>query len=166
MWMIFAAMAVLFVAWTVAAAVLRRRSFSVQSRWKLVNVIVLVMALLAVVAGTLLSREGRERCIIWQLGSMFRMYGVSSEAWRLLIMNCLLFFPLGLALPNVLPHGMPPVWRVLLTTIVCFLISSALEQLQYHFSLGVTELDDIVCNTAGGFAAALHTLAWGKREKR
>ena len=88
MWMIFAAMAVLFVAWTVAAAVLRRRSFSVQSRWKLVNVIVLVMALLAVVAGTLLSREGRERCIIWQLGSMFRMYGVSSEAWRLLIMNC------------------------------------------------------------------------------
>ena len=165
LWMIFAAMAVLFIGWAAAAAILRRQSFTARSRWRLVNVIVLLAALLIIIFGTLLAREGRERCIIWQLGSMFRTYGVSEEAWRLLIMNCLLFFPLGLALPNVLPHGMPPAWRIVLTMIVCFLLSSVLEQLQHHFSLGVTELDDIVCNTLGGFAASLHTIAWGRREK-
>ena len=165
MWMIFAAMAVLFIGWSVAAAILRRQSFSSRSRWKWLNLIVLLAAVLIIVCGTLLAREGRDRCIIWQLGNMFRTYGVSSEAWRLLIMNCLLFFPLGLAVPNVLPHGMPPVWRVVLTLVISFLLSSALEQMQYHFSLGVTELDDIVCNSLGGFVASLHTIAFGKREK-
>ncbi|MBR6952088.1 MAG: VanZ family protein [Oscillospiraceae bacterium] len=166
MWMIYAVMAVLFVGWTAAAAILRRQSFGARHRWKLFNAVVLLAALAVIVCGTLLTREGRERTIIWQLGSMFRTYGVSNEAWRLLIMNCLLFFPLGLALPNVLPHGMPPAWRVVLTLVISFLLSSALEQMQYHFSLGVTELDDIVCNTVGGFVASLHTLAYGKREKR
>ena len=166
MWMIYTAMAVLFVGWTVAAAILRRQSFTVRRRWKLFNVIVLIVALAIIACGTLLTREGRERTIIWQLGSMFRTYGTSNEAWRLLVMNCLLFFPFGLALPNVLPHGMPPAWRVVLTLIISFLLSSALEQMQYHFSLGVTELDDIVCNTLGGFVASLHTFAWGQKEKR
>ena len=164
LWMIFAAMAVLFVGWTVAAAVMRRQSFSARRRWKLFNTIVLLAALIVIACGTLLTREGRGHTVIWQLGSMFRTYGASEEAWRLLIMNCLLFFPFGLALPNVLPHGTPPVWRVILTLVIGFLLSSALEQLQYHWSLGVTELDDIVCNTLGAFAAALHTLAYGKKE--
>ena len=164
LWMIFTVMAVLFAGWAIASAVLRRCSFSARRRWRLVNVILLLAALLIIICCTLLVREGRERCILWQLGSMFRTYGVSTEAWRLLIMNCLLFFPLGLALPNVLPHGMPPAWRILLTLVISFLLSSTLEQLQYHFSLGVTELDDIVCNSAGGFVSSLHTLAYGRRK--
>ena len=164
MWMIYTVMAVLFVGWTVAAAVLRRQSFSARRRWKLFNLFVLLAALAVIACGTLLTREGREHVIIWRLGNMFRSYGASNEAWRLLVMNCLLFFPFGLALPNVLPHGMPPAWRVVLTLVIGFLLSSAMEQLQYHYSLGVTELDDIVCNTVGGFVASLPTLAYGKKE--
>ena len=166
MWMIYTAMAALFLIWTIAAAVMRNRSYSVKNKWILFNLIVLVAALLVIAYGTLLTRNEGSRRIIWQIGSMFRTYGVSNEAWRLLVMNCLLFFPFGLALPNLLPQSIPPLWRSILALIVAFLLSSALEQMQYHYALGVTELDDILCNTLGGFVASLHTFAYGHRRRQ
>ena len=59
-----------------------------------------------------------------------------------------------------MPLGGYLVWRfrrcgVWLTTAAGFLLSLAIETSQYVFGVGVTELDDLVLNTAGTFLGAV-----------
>lgn len=162
LWQVYYTAAALFFLWTLFSAFVRHQDTAAK-KWQHLNGFVLIFAFLGITYGTLLAREEGQRQIIWQLGHMYRTWGASSEALRLLVMNALLFFPFGLALPCVLSRRLPPLIRIILTMVSAFLLSSLLEQLQYHYALGVTELDDIVCNTAGAFLASLHTLAFGRQ---
>ena len=53
----------------------------------------------------------------------------------------------------------------MLTIVVGFMFSVAIEALQYFFALGMAEADDVICNTVGtalGSCAYLLTLLWQK----
>jgi len=163
MWQIYAAMAVLFFLWAIASCY-AAKSPKAKKVWQYLNLALTAVALAAIAGATVLSREGTEVSINWQPFHMFFEYGGSNEAWRLLIMNGFLFFPLGLALPNLFAGRRPIILRILFTVLVCFLLSAVLEQLQYHFSLGVTEIDDIIWNTFGGTVASLHIIFSGGRK--
>lgn len=68
------------------------------------------------------------------------------EFYRTLLMNVFLFFPLGLTLPFGLSARKRPVLQALLLGI---LLSVCIEALQYAFSLGWAETDDVIMNALG-----------------
>ena len=85
------------------------------------------------------------------------------EMYRSMLMNVFLFEPLGLMLPFVIKGS--TVKRILLTIVIGFALSVAIEASQYFFALGMAEADDVICNTVGaalGACAYFLTLLWRK----
>lgn len=72
-----------------------------------------------------------------------------NHLWHFIVLNILLFIPLGFLLRSITDS-----WK----TIVCgFLLSVLIELTQYWFSLGSCELDDVLNNTLG---CGLGILLW------
>ena len=76
----------------------------------------------------------------------FREAREQPELYRSMLMNVLLFFPIGLSLPFVLGK-----WKlsVPVTVVLACLSSAGIEYLQYRYSLGRCEVDDVIMNTLG-----------------
>lgn len=95
--------------------------------------------------------------------SSFQRAVEQPEMYRSMLMNVFLFEPLGLMLPFVIKGS--TVKRILLTIVIGFALSVAIEASQYFFALGMAEADDVICNTVGaalGACAYLLTLLWRK----
>ena len=60
--------------------------------------------------------------------------------------NCLWFIPLGVLLPAIYKGYRGYFWRVVFIGMV---VSSTIEILQYVLCTGVTDIDDVICNTIG-----------------
>ena len=78
-------------------------------------------------------------------------------------MNVFLFVPLGLSLPFV--YSGTTRKRVLFTVLTGLLLSVTIEAIQYFVHFGMTETDNVICNTLGtvfGSCAYLLTLLWEK----
>ena len=88
------------------------------------------------------------------------------ELYRAMLMNVFLFFPLGLTLSNALPQKWSRWRRVALTTLLGCALSIGIEYAQYRFSLGMTETDDVICNTLGAFLGACSLLIAYAVERR
>lgn len=73
-------------------------------------------------------------------------FGGGAQAWQQLLLNILMFVPLGMALPFV--HRFFRRWYGALFTL--FLGSLLIETIQFVFQLGVFEVDDLLNNTLGG----------------
>ncbi len=71
----------------------------------------------------------------------------NDEVPRTMFMNFLLFMPLGMSLPFVLPQKIKH--RVLFTIITGIVLSLAAEIIQYIFRFGRCETDDLLMNTLG-----------------
>lgn len=82
----------------------------------------------------------------------------STERYRSLVANILLFIPFGLTLPFCIRRY--PVRR---TILAAFGFSVLIELSQYVFALGLCETDDVIFNTLG---AAFGTLAFVCSRKR
>ena len=86
-----------------------------------------------------------------------------------MLMNVFLFFPLGMACANAFPDKMKVWHRVILTVVIGFALSTAVEYIQYRFSLGMAETDDVICNTLGAFVGSLSVILadfLGKHKKK
>lgn len=64
-----------------------------------------------------------------------------------IFLNILLFVPLGFLLPIILER-FRSLW---LTTVTGFVFSTGIETMQYITGRGLTEVDDVINNTAGAF---------------
>lgn len=87
------------------------------------------------------------------------------EFYRTLLMNVFLFFPLGLTLTFGLEGRRRPVLAALGLGV---LLSVCIEALQYVFSLGWAETDDVIMNALGvliGGAAYGIAKRWERRRK-
>ena len=71
----------------------------------------------------------------------------NSELYRSMFMNLLLFMPLGLCMPFALPKKVKI--KGLLTIGAGMVLSIAIEAIQFFFSLGRCETDDVIMNTTG-----------------
>ena len=67
-------------------------------------------------------------------------------------MNSNLFSPFGLTLPYILPDQIRR--KVLFTVLAGMLVSVSVEAVQFLFTIGNTELDDVLMNTLGAFLGA------------
>ena len=76
------------------------------------------------------------------------------EIIRSLLLNILLFCPFGAALVNLLPRRKPVVSRIITACMLGMILSILIEWMQFHFSLGSAEADDVICNTLGTLIGA------------
>ena len=73
-------------------------------------------------------------------------FGFSENAWQQLILNIVMFVPLGMIIPLLKPRFQNIVWALG----IVFASTLFIEGIQYVFHLGVFEYDDLFNNTLGG----------------
>lgn len=127
--------------------------------WKAVNAALLVILLLAILYYTLLRRtpEAEKQLALKPFASL-EAARLVDEIYRSLTMNILLFFPIGLFLPQLLPGKWKP-WQKMLVTVAAGLVFSAgIETIQYLYKLGDAETDDTITNVIGTALGSVHIL--------
>ena len=87
--------------------------------------------------------------------SAFAEAKIQPELYRSMLMNVLLFEPIGLSLPHLLPKKIHPVRAAIA---FAMLLSIGIEISQFRFGLGRCEVDDVIMNTLG---AVIGTAAYG-----
>ena len=124
-----------------------------KKQWRLLNFIAFAGTVAAIFYMTVFTRGESPGEPVLALFQSFQAAKIQPEIYRSMLMNVFLFVPLGLTLPFVLGKGrMPEVFTVLLA----FAFSAVIEYLQYRYSLGWCEVDDVIMNTLG---AAVGTLS-------
>ena len=122
--------------------------------WRILNGTVFV-AVVAVIAYITLFRNPTGRHLILQPFYTIVRAQKNREAYRSALMNVILFVPVGLTIPYILPSRWKLARRVLFAVGLALIISTALETLQYCFCVGMTETDDVITNTFGTFVGTL-----------
>ncbi len=93
-----------------------------------------------------------------------KMYfsGENIEMLRSAWMNCLLFIPMGLLSAQVAFTRFTPIKRFFAVSGSCVALSFFVELLQYAFTFGIAETDDIISNTIGCVLGYLFVLGCDK----
>ncbi|MBK6087589.1 VanZ family protein [Ruminococcus difficilis] len=150
------AIPVLILVWSVIGA-------AFYKYMRIIGAILAVIALGAILYATVLSRGGSSKDVYLIPFSTFERAKIQPEFYRSMLMNVFLFVPLGLSLPFV--YSGTTGKRILFTVLTGLLLSVTIEAIQYFVHLGMTETDDVICNTLGtaiGSCAYLLTLLWRK----
>ena len=156
-------MVLLLVLWAYYRAYLPKKLF-----WSM-NLCVLVVAVSAVLYLTVFSRKVGTYDIVLVPFSALSEAKKEPERYRSMLMNVFLFFPLGMACANAFSDKMKMRRRVILVVAIGFALSTAVEYIQYRFSLGMAETDDVICNTLGALVGSLSVILadfLGKHKKK
>ena len=127
-------------------------------RWNNANALLACGMVVAILCITIMGRTTGERILILKPFASLAVARTQSEAYRELMMNIGLFFPLGLTLSNALPQRWGRWCRIGITVIAGLLLSTGIEYTQYRFALGVAETDDVICNTLGALIGSTSLL--------
>ncbi len=121
----------------------------------ILNWALLIMGLYAILRMTMINRK--PYTVMYEFHPFSILWGIKKPAdyWQVMLLNVLLFFPMGTALPYCLKQIMKK--PVIMSIIFILLLSIFIELTQLVFNTGVFETDDIICNTVGG---ALGTLSY------
>ena len=153
----------LLVLWAYYRAYLPKKLF-----WSM-NLCMLVVAVSAVLYLTVFSRKVGTYDIVLVPFSALSEAKKEPERYRSMLMNVFLFFPLGMACANAFSDKMKMRRRVILVVAIGFALSTAVEYIQYRFSLGMAETDDVICNTLGALVGSLSVILadfLGKHKKK
>ena len=123
--------------------------------WNIVNAIFILIFVFVVLYKVVFSREIGSvvsKPDFIPFSSYFEYFkGENSEAFFTNRANILLFFPFGLFFYDLLKAK-----REIIIYVVCaFAFSVVLEIIQFAFSLGMAEVDDVIHNTLGAFIGYL-----------
>lgn len=156
-------MVLLLVLWAYYRAYLPKKLF-----WSM-NLCVLVVAVSAVLYLTVFSRKVGIYDVVLVPFSALSEAKKEPERYRSMLMNVFLFFPLGMACANAFSDKMKVWHRVIVSVVIGFALSTAVEYIQYRFSLGMAETDDVICNTLGALVGSLSVILadfLGKHKKK
>ena len=129
-----------------------------ERRRVLLNTVLACVAAFVILYATILTRSaGVPEAILTPFASLTAAR-VQPEIYREMLMNIFLFFPLGLTLSNALPRKWHRWGRIILTTLIGFILSVGIEYAQYRYALGMAEVDDVICNTLGAFIGSISLL--------
>lgn len=157
---IIAAIPIIVLVWSVIGALF--------SKWiRVIALIATVIVLSLVVYASVISREiGYKGTELIPFSSFARAVE-RPEMYRSMLMNVFFFIPFGLFLPYVFCGSTTK--RVWLTILLGFLLSVTIEVVQYLFTLGLAETDDVICNTLGtliGSCSYLLSVLWMRIMKK
>lgn len=143
------AMVLLLVLWAYYRAYLPKKLFTAM------NLCLLVLSAFAVLYLTVFSRKVGTDDVVLAPFSALKEAKAEPERYRSMLMNVFLFFPLGMACANSFPDKMKLWLRVVVSVVIGLVLSTAVEYIQYRFSLGMAETDDVICNTLGALVGSL-----------
>ena len=129
-----------------------------RPRWTMANLVLSFVPVIAVLYATILTRTPGSYELVLAPFSTFTDAQQQPELYREMLMNVFLFFPLGLTLSNALPRRWHRWGRIALTTLVGCILSAGIEYAQYRYTLGMAEVDDVICNTLGTFVGSTSLL--------
>lgn len=156
--------------WTLLGSLCVRQGQKWKRVWQAVNVCLCILSLIVIIKKTLIGRTAGMRQL--ELRPFYALTTVSynNEAYRTLLMNIFLFFPLGLTLPWALPESESVTHRIMMCALMALGFSIVIECIQFWFCLGRAETDDVICNTLGCVIGMISYLAVrirkGARQKR
>ena len=84
----------------------------------------------------------------------FIMVKKQPEMYRTVFMNWLLYVPLGVFTPYLLFKKHKKT-NVIITVLLAFILSVVVERIQFVYSLGMAEADDVIFNILGAFFGVL-----------
>lgn len=129
--------------------------------WRIGNWILFALSVAAILSFTIFQRTPGAGQLNLIPFSTFVEARVRPELYREMLMNVLLFFPLGLSLSSALPARFSLLRRFGLTVLAGFCMSLTVELIQYVFKLGLAETDDLLTNTFGAaLGASQLLLSW------
>ena len=127
--------------------------------WRIGNGILFAITLLVILSFTLFQRtSGAGQINLIPFSSFVRAHTEQPELYREILMNVLLFFPLGLSLSSALPQRRSALRRFCLTVLAGLCVSAAVEVIQFVFKLGLAEVDDLMTNSFGAALGASQLL--------
>ena len=126
--------------------------FLLQKNMKWVSALAAILFLALVLYRTIFSRVPDVMELRLIPFSSFARAQTNREVYRSMLMNVFLFVPQGLSLPFVLRGTAAK--RLWLTALIAFTLSASIEAIQFAFSLGMVETDDVLCNTVGAALGA------------
>lgn len=139
---IFLAVILIMSAWTVVAYF-----FESKVWFNLINKITLVFTAVAVFMITLVFRSYEVSGISLAPFSVFVLAQEYPDVYIQMILNIVLFVPLGLSAPYILHNRAKH--PITITVVFAVVLSLIIEILQYIFVCGYSEVDDIILNTLG-----------------
>lgn len=149
--------------WAVLSAMLGRKK---PKLWRVLNSCLLAVSVFAVLFMTVLRRTSGAHELILIPGYFLQEGKRQPEIYRSLLMNVLLFTPLGLSLSAVLSKN-NSTWRCIGTvTLISLGFSVLVEATQFIGCLGRAEVDDVLANTLGALIGALHVPIGKALQKR
>ena len=130
-----------------------------RSIWKPFVSIAFLACLVVIFAGTIGDRVPSQQAIQpqWIPFHSYRavLAGANQEILRSNFMNVVLFYPAGMCFCELLPKNWSRIRRVALTGLLFLCLSAGVEWGQYCFSIGQTEMDDVIHNSLGALLGAL-----------
>lgn len=119
-----------------------------QKIWRRINVCIFYVTIGLIFYMTIVGRKvGSNFEIILVPFSSLQKAKSQPEIYRTLLMNVILFLPFGLSFPYILSELRKH--KVQLTIICAGILSLMIEFLQFYFSFGRCEVDDVIMNTIG-----------------
>lgn len=125
----------------------RSRKFSLIG--KFLQYVFLAFSIGLIIYTTFANRDATINSVQLQPFYSFELAKTNPEMYRTMLMNVLLFVPFGIFLSDVISKQIPLFLRIIITLFAGVILSSAIEFLQYRFSFGKCEIDDIFCNSLG-----------------
>lgn len=138
--------------WALLAAII---SECKPKLWRVINATAILIAVAVIFYATLFRTENGRNLILQPFNTFVRAQK-NREAYREALMNVILFIPIGLTLPNILPYQMKTGKRIAITLLISALFSITLESCQYIFFRGTTETDDVITNSIGALFGMTH----------
>ena len=127
------------------------RSLISRPTWLRANAVLSALTVIFILYATILNRALGDYAVILTPFATLIAARQQPELYREMLMNVFLFFPLGLTLSNALTQKWHRWVRIALTTLVGSIFSAGIEYVQYRYTLGMAEADDVICNTLGAF---------------
>lgn len=121
--------------------------------WIAINKIVVVIALIAILFVMLFTRSVQKHQITLQPFAIFDLAKVYPDVYSQMVLNVVLFLPFGLSMPFCVKDRVKH--PALVTIVTALLLSVIVEILQYVFSCGYSEIDDVMLNVFGAFLGML-----------
>ena len=126
-----------------------------RKSWRCVNLCLCVLSVIVIIKMTLIGRTVGVRQLELRPFYTFTTVSYNNEAFRTLLMNIFLFFPLGLTLPWTLDESESAKYRIVKCVLIGLGLSIGIESIQFAFGLGRAETDDVICNTLGCMTGVL-----------
>lgn len=124
------------------------------------NLMVFALSVFGILQLTVFSRNGNVVDLELRPFYSFVMAKEQSEMYRSVLMNWGLYVPFGTVLPYLLSKKFKKI-KVLITLVAGFILSVFVEWMQFYFSLGRSETDDVIFNTLGAVTGVLGYLLYG-----